>query len=736
MLTTSSGPAQSFDTLPLPTFRLVLASLLASLLPGLVEAQPALTRASLGTGTVEGNQPSSKASVSGNGRWVAFVSLASNLVVGDTNGTPDIFVRDRWTGTTTRVNVGPGGAEATGSALGSDAPVISADGRFVAFQSWSTNLVAGDTNNLSDVFVHDLQTGTTTRVSVGPAGVEANAGCADPSISANGRFVAFESGANTLVAGETGNIIDIFVHDRQTGTTTRASVGLSGVQSNGPSLDASISADGRFVAFDSFATNLVPGGGNNAKHIFVHDRQAGTTIRASVGPAGVLGIANSDDPAISGDGRWVTFVSQANNLVVGDANGREDVFVHDVQTGVTTRVSVGLAGAEADWSSGSPAISGDGRWVAFHSSATNLVAGDTSTRADVFVRDRATGTNTRLNLGPMGVEGNDISIAVWISANGRWVAFESEASNLVPGDSNGWSDVFLADRRVPGDVDFDGRADPAVYRPSGGVWYVLESGLLYTTWSATTWGVSTDIPVPGDYDGDGRMDLAVYRPSTGTWFVLESSAQYTTWFGRSWGVSTDVPVPGDYDGDGRTDLAIYRPSTGTWYILESKAQFTTWSATTWGVSSDVPVAGDYDRDGRTDPAVYRPSTGTWFVLESSAQYTTWFGRSWGVSTDVPVPGDFDGDWRTDLAIYRPSTGTWYILESNAQYTTFQTRSWGVSADLPVPADFDGDRRADVAVYRPSLGLWYVLQSSTGFTGWLSHVWGIMDDLPVTEGARR
>ena len=124
----------------------------------------------------------------------------------------------------------------------------------------------------------------------------------------------------------------------------------------------------------------MPGGGNNAKHIFVHDRQAGTTIRASVGPGGVLGIANSDDPAISADGRWVTFVSQANNLVVGDTNGREDIFVHDVQTGVTTRVSVGPGGAEADWSSGSPAISGDGRCVAFHSWATNLVAGDTSTR--------------------------------------------------------------------------------------------------------------------------------------------------------------------------------------------------------------------------------------------------------------------------------------------------------------------------------------------------------------------
>jgi len=709
---------------------------MALLSPTLVDAQPAVTRASLGPAGVEGNLPSSKASVSGNGRWVAFMSTASNLVVGDTNGTPDIFVRDRWTGTTTRVSVGPGGVEASGSALGSDEPAISADGRWVAFQSWSTNLVVGDTNDLLDVFVHDLQTGTTSRVSVGPGGVQANAGCADPSISADGRFIAFESSANNLVAGETGTIADIFVHDRQTGTNSRVSVGPAGVQGNSTSLDASISADGQVVTFSSFASNLVPGGGNNAKHIFVHDRQTGSTTRASVGPGGVLGIANSDAPAISADGHWVTFISQANNLVAGDTNGRVDAFVRDLQMGVTTRISVGLGGAEADWSSNAVSISGDGRFVAFQSSATNLVVGKTTNRADIFVRDQKAGTTTRLNLGPMRVEGNDSSFAPLISANGRWVSFESDASNLVPGDANGRTDVFLIDRRVPGDVDFDGRADPAVYRPSSGVWYVLESWAQYSTWFARTWGVSTDVPVPGDYDGDGRTDLAVYRPSTGTWYILESNAQFTTWFGRSWGVSSDVPVPGDYDGDGRTDLAIYRPSTGTWYVLESSTQYATWSGTTWGLSTDVPVAGDYDGDGRTDLAVYRPSTGTWYVLESGAHYTTWFGRSWGVSTDVPVPGDYDGDGRTDLAIYRPSTGAWYILESNAQYTTAQTRSWGLSTDIPVAADFDGDRRTDVAIYRPATGVWYVLQSGTGFTGWLSHVWGIVDDWPVTEGARR
>jgi hypothetical protein len=711
------------------------------LLPAPVDAQPATTRVNLGPGGVQANLPnypvpsSIEPAISADGRWVAFESEASNLVAGDTNGIRDVFVRDRWTGTTTRVSVGPGGVEAAaGNLLGSMVPAISGDGRFVAFASWVTNLVAGDTNDFQDIFVHDRQTGTTTRVNVGPGGVQANAGCSKPAISADGRFVAFQSIANNLVAGETGLTMDVFVHDTQTATTSRVSIGPAGVQGNGTSDDAAITADGRFVAFNSFSTNLAPPDTNNAKDIFVHDRQTATTTRVNLGPAGVQGIANSFAPAISGDGRWVAFFSQANNLVADDTNGWEDVFLHDRQTGVTTRVSVGPGGVQGNGrSDGFPAISGDGRWIAFHSSATNLVAGDTSNRADVFVYDRQTAKTTRVNVGPAAVEANGASTYASISANGRWVAFESEATNLVPGDTNGWRDVFAVDRRVPTDVDFDGRADPTVYRPSSGVWYALESGAQFTTATVRTWGVSTDVPVPGDYDGDARMDLAVYRPSTGVWYVLESGTQYTTWIVRTWGVSADVPVPADYDGDGRTDIAVYRPSTGVWYILESSTQYTTAAARQWGVSTDVPMPGHYDADGRADPAVYRPSTGVWYILESTTQYTTWTVRPWGVSADVPVSGDYDGDGWTDLAVYRPSTGVWYVLQSATQYTTAQAWSWGLSGDLPVPADFDGDRRTDVAVYRPSTGVWYVLLSSTGFTAWLAPTWGAPGDVSIVEG---
>jgi Tol biopolymer transport system component len=721
----------------LPVLRLSFMCAAALLLPELAGAQPATTRVSVGPGGVQGNQQSNGAAISADGRWVAFVSWATNLVAGDTNACADVFVRDRWMKSTTRVSVGSGGVQANSCSNTYYPPSISADGRFVAIGSSATNLVSGDTNGFEDVFVHDRQTGATTRVSVGPGGAQANYYSASPSISADGRWVAFESFSSNLVGGDTNGETDVFVHDRQTATTTRVSVASGGVQGNDSTFHPTMSADGRWVGFLSWASNLVAGDTNGSPDVFVHDRQTGTTTRVNVGPAGIQANAlTNSSAAISADGPWVAFSSSANNLVPGDTNGKSDVFVHDRQTGATTRVSVGPGGAQANSDSLHPAISADGRWVAFRSDASNLLPGDPSIETNVFVHDRQTGTTSRVSEGAAGHPGNGPSYLSTMSADGRWVAFSSDATDLVAGDTNSARDVFLVDRRVHGDVDSDGRADPTIYRPSSGVWYVLESGSQYATGSALTWGVSTDVPVAGDYDGDGRMDMGVYRPSTGEWYVLLSGAQFTTWMSFGWGVSADVPVPADYDGDGRTDFAVYRPSTGVWYVLESRAQYTTWTQRSWGVATDVPVPGDYDGDGRTDLAVYRPSTGVWYVLQSAAQFTTSIALAWGLSTDLPVPGDYDGDGRTDLAVYLPSTGAWYVLESGAEYTTSRAWSWGVSTDVPVPADFDGDRRTDVAVYRPSTGIWFVLLSSTGFTGSLAHAWGTLGDVPVVVGAVR
>ncbi len=405
-------------------------------------------RVSVATGGGQSNSASDSPVTSADGRFVAFESIASNLVSGDTNGLNDIFVHDRQTGATERVSVATGGTEANGVSYSA---AISADGRFVAFWSNASNLVSGDTNGTSDIFVHDRQTGTTERVSVATGGAEGNGSSTIPAISADGRFVAFVSYATNLVAGDTNGYADVFVHDRQTGTTERVSVATGGTQGDNASSDATISPDGRLVAFDSVATNLVGSDGNSKRDVFVHDRQTGATERVSVATGGAEVNDDSYVPVMSADGRLVAFYSHASNLVSGDTNSKYDVFVHDRQTGTTERVSVATGGTEAiGGDSYAPSISADGRFVAFYSDATNLVSGDTNAAYDVFVRDRQAGTTERVSVATGGGQANSDSLYLAISADGRFVAFRSNASNLVSGDTNAAYDIFVRDRGTSG----------------------------------------------------------------------------------------------------------------------------------------------------------------------------------------------------------------------------------------------------------------------------------------------
>jgi Tol biopolymer transport system component len=283
-------------------------------------------------------------------------------------------------------------------------PSISGDGRFVAFQSFATNLVPGDTNGRGDVFVRDRLLGTTERVSLDSSGAQGNDDSASYglSISADGRYVVFESAATNLVPGDTGFWPDIFVRDRRLGTTERVSVDPAGLQANSWSTYSSISADGRFVAFQSYATNLVASDTNGYGDVFVRDRWMGTTVLASVDSTGSQGNRDSSLPSISADGRFVAFQSGAWNLVSGDTNGVVDMFVRDLQQGTTERVSVSSQGIQGDYATDLPAdsqshwISADGRYVAFGTSSDNLVAGDTNSSTDVFVRDRSYSTFTSL----------------------------------------------------------------------------------------------------------------------------------------------------------------------------------------------------------------------------------------------------------------------------------------------------------------------------------------------------
>jgi Tol biopolymer transport system component len=390
-----------------------------------------------------GNGASYDPAISADGRYVAFESLASDLVAGDTGGTRDIFVRDRNTGTNYRVSLDSAGVEGNDGSWGAS---LSDDGRYVAFHSFATNLVAGDTNGKQDVFVRDRTTGTTRRVSVSSAGGEGDNPSYSSSLSADGRYVAFASDATNLVAGDTNAREDIFVRDRHTGTTYRVSVSSTGAEADGYSYSPSISDDGMYVVFESDATNLVAGDTNAARDVFVRDRAHGTTYRVSRDSAGAEGNGVSENAKISADGRYVAFHSSATNLVAGDTNAVRDVFVRDRTTGTTTRASKDSAGAEGDDQSLVPSLSADGRYVTFYAAASNLVAGDTNGKYDVFVRDRTTGTTTRASKDSAGAEGNGDSSLPGISNDGRYVVFASLATNLVAGDTNGVKDIFVRDR--------------------------------------------------------------------------------------------------------------------------------------------------------------------------------------------------------------------------------------------------------------------------------------------------
>ncbi|MCI0730039.1 MAG: hypothetical protein L0332_25425, partial [Chloroflexi bacterium] len=414
----------------------------------LAQSDPAdgmTSRVSVASDGTQGNEDSYSPSISADGRYVAFSSTATNLVSGDTNGMWDVFVHDRQTGQTTRVSVASDGTQGNDESTGRS---ISADGRYVAFESHANNLVSGDTNGSGDVFVHDRETGQTTRVSVASDGTQGNDHSDWPSISANGRFVAFHSIANNLVSGDTNDFADVFVHDRETGQTTRVSVASGGTQGDGHSSWPSISADGRYVTFESFANNLVSGDNNGNWDVFVHDRQTGQTTCVSIASDGTQGNNGSYFSSISADGRYVAFDSDANNLVSGDTNGTLDAFVHDRQTGQTTRVSIASDGTQGNDNSSLSSISADGRYVTFSSGADNLVIGDTNGVWDAFVHDRQTGQTTRVSIASDGTQGNADSFWSFISADGRYVAFESFANNLVGGDTNDVFDVFVHDRGV------------------------------------------------------------------------------------------------------------------------------------------------------------------------------------------------------------------------------------------------------------------------------------------------
>lgn len=401
------------------------------------------SRVSSAAGGGDSDGDSGLPSVSADGGLIAFQSYATDLVADDDNGERDIFVRDKASRTTVRASVNSAGAEADGDSMW---PAMSGDGRYVVFTSDATNLVLNDTNDSADIFVRDLVGERTFRVSIGDDEGEAGGSSVGASVSEDGRYVAFTSYAPDLVAVDNNGVPDVFVRDRAGMRTWRVSVRSDGHASNGVSSDPSISADGRLVAFVSTGSNLVADDTNGVADVFIHNLDGGGTRRLSVSSRGRQGNSVSLDPSISGSGRHVVFSSVASNLASGDSNGVEDVFMRDRKREKTRRMNVSDTGEQGNGLCRAPVISADGRYVVFMSYSSTLVSGPNNGLGQILVRDRTNDTTRVVSLSEGGAQGGGDSDAPSVSADGQYVAFHSVATDLVSADTNGERDVFLRRR--------------------------------------------------------------------------------------------------------------------------------------------------------------------------------------------------------------------------------------------------------------------------------------------------
>ncbi|MEE4331325.1 MAG: hypothetical protein V2J10_10675 [Wenzhouxiangella sp.] len=383
--------------------------------------------------------------LSDDGSVVAFRSNATNLIAGDTNGWPDIFLRDLVAGTTERISLTTGGGQVSSY---SKSPSMSGDGQIIAFEGRSGGITTVQVFDRGTGMVTDPLPDTFSGVATTPAQARFS-----PVVSGDGQLFAFvteSTMANAFPASirpvttDSDTAPDIYLYDLDTAPTPpieHASRLSDGNEINADNRNPALSETGRYVVFESFSDQL-NNDSNNEADILLKDRN-GLLQLVSVTPGGVSGNAASLEAAVSDDGNVVAFRSGASDLVTGDTNDRLDIFVRDIGAGTTVRVSVSSDGSEANQNSLEPDISGDGRFVVFRSNATNLVPDDSNQRPDIFVHDRVSGTTARVGQ-PPGEQSNGSSSAPAISGDGQWIVFESDASNLVPGDTNEARDVFRA----------------------------------------------------------------------------------------------------------------------------------------------------------------------------------------------------------------------------------------------------------------------------------------------------
>jgi hypothetical protein len=512
------------------------------------------TRISVNTLGQQGDNASALGSITSDGKYIFFDSYATNLVADDTNGEKDIFLRDTTLGTTTRINVNALGQQADGE---STVYSITPDGKYLFFTSIATNLVDGDSNNKQDVFMLNISTGEIERVSVSSTGSEANGDSYNPDMSDDGRYVSFSSAATNLVPGDTNNMVDIFVRDRILGTTERVSVSSAGIVNNGATDSPEISNDGRFVVFSSAATNLVANDTNSAIDIFLHDRTLGTTTRVSVSSTGAQ--ANSDNtfPLVSTDGRFVTFASSAANLVADDTNGDSDIFVHDTLTGNTERVSLKVDGTQASgalYNLSVGILSGDARYIILSSGHSDIIPGDNNSSFDVFLYelDDADGIDSEIELAAPN-EGD-------VNENSYADSVEQNITSLVNSVSGGYTTIETTGQCTRNNSlssvseDSLGSQDADYEYPAGVVNFSADCLNPGETATVSVYFFSEDLPL------DGTV-ARKYNSSTGEYTTIDSAVieEVTINGERALKMTYDVVDGGPLDEDGLENGIITDP---------------------------------------------------------------------------------------------------------------------------------------------------------------------------------
>ncbi|BAY27535.1 hemolysin-type calcium-binding region [Calothrix sp. NIES-2100] len=594
---------------------------------------------------------SSTPKISANGNYIAFTSSANNLVVNDTNSRQDIFVYDLTTKQTTRVSLASNGTQLFND---SSNPSISADGSFVAFITYSSYVSNGLLIASDDISIYNRTTAQTTRINNATDGSRANSRSFNPSISGDGNYITYTSAATNLVLNDSNSADDIFVYNRNTGETTRVSIANDGTQANASSSLASISADGRYIVFQSNASNLVANDINAQTDIFLYDRTTSNITRVSVASDGTEANGNNYGASISADGGYIVYSSAASNLVANDNNNRSDVFVYDRTTKQTTRISIASNGTEGDDSSFSPSISSDGRYITYISAATNLVANDSNFQSDVFVYDRNTQQTTRVNLAGNGTQANFSSSSPSISGDGRYVAFDSLANNLVLNDTNNGRDIFVYDR--------------------SSTFNTISPNVVQGSWV--------------DFDNDGDLDilsplntdLILYRNQGGNFTAVKnfSSASQGSW--------------ADYDNDGDFDLLVIQNNQANLYTNQNQT-FNSSISLDW---TNQGLWADYDNDGDQDMILLGRSqagTGTRLLQNNSGIFSEQSILPSLIVGTSAVTGDYDHDGWIDLAI-TGNSGTKIYLGSVNGFKEYINQISGNYATI-TQKDVDNDQDLDL-----------------------------------------